>query len=647
MEQTTMLKHTETVLEFDKIKSLWSELALMQATKEKIMETMPCINESELLLLQNQTTEARDMLEKCGMPPIPSFTDVAPILDTARKEFHLSAEQLETIGTAFTAVRRLREYLNRGKSYGFSLAYYEENLDPCEDVASFISQQIRNGRVDDHASNLLFSIRRELEVQDAKMREKVNQIIHSNKKYMADSFVAMRNGHMCVPVKAEYRSQIAGSVMDKSATGGTIFIEPAAISQHYNKIQMLKIEEENEELRICYELTAMLLEKEDSIVQNIKTVELLDFAFSKGKLSLNYGGIKPHINTLRNIHLSEARHPLLAKERCVPISFDVGGDVRGIVITGPNTGGKTVTIKTVSLCCLMAQCGLHVPCKEADISMNANILCDIGDGQNLADNLSTFSAHLKNILQILDYVSEESLVVLDELGSGTDPTEGMGIAIAVLKELKKSGSLFLVTTHYPEVKQYADSDAVIVNARMDFDKETLTPLYKLIIGESGESCAFSIAKRLGMPDAMIADAAAAAYGEDYQRHLPEQECYDSIQAPAKKQKLPHSKIIKKEEPKKKGSKRAKQFRLGDSVMIYPDKKIGIVCKTADDKGMLRVQLQGRKIWINHKRLKLHVAAAELYPEDYDFSILFDSVEHRKLRHQMERKYTEGTIAMTE
>lgn len=641
-----MLQHTETVLEFDKIKNMWSDLALMQATKQKILKTTLCVGESELLLLQKQTTEAREMLERCGIPPVPSFADVEKMMDTAKKEFHLSAGQLETMGTAFTAVRRLGEYLNRCKGYGFSLAYYEENLDSCEGVSSLIGQQIRNGRVDDHASNALCSIRRELEVQDGKMREKINQIMHSNKKYMADSFVAMRNGRMCVPVKAEYRTHIAGSVMDKSATGSTIFIEPAAISHYYDKIQMLKLDEENEELRICYELTALLLEKEDSILQNIKTVELLDFAFSKGKLSLEYNGIQPHINTSRSIHLSEARHPLLGKECCVPITFDLGGDTRGIIITGPNTGGKTVTIKTVALCCLMAQCGLHVPCGEADICMNANILCDIGDGQNLTDNLSTFSAHLKNIMQIMNYVGKESLVILDELGSGTDPTEGMGIAIAVLKELEKSEGLFLVTTHYPEVKQYADSEAAIANARMDFDKETLTPLYRLIIGESGESCAFSIAKRLGMPDDMLVNAAVAAYGEDYRRHLPELPCHD-IQVPAKKQHPGYPKVVKKTEPKRQLSARARQFQLGDSVMVYPDKKIGIVCKTADEKGMLRVQLPGRKIWINHKRIKLHVAAAELYPDDYDFSILFDSVEHRKLRHQMERKYVEGAIVESE
>lgn len=641
------MNHTEAILEFDKIKNIWAGLAFMDTTKKRILETTPCLSESEVLHSQRQTTEARDMLEKCGMPPIPAFTDILQIMETAQKEFHLSAGQLETIGNNFIAIRRLKDYLNRCKRYEFSLAYYEENLDSCDEAALLISRQIRNGAVDDHASNVLFSIRRDLEMQDAKMREKANQIIRSNKKYVADSFVVMRNGHLCIPVKAEYRTQIAGSVMDKSATGSTVFIEPAVISNYYDSIQLLKIDEENEELRICYTLTAMILEKADQIAQNLKTVELLDFAFSKGKLSLEYHGIQPCINTSRKIHLVEARHPLLDKEKCVPISFDIGGDIRGIIITGPNTGGKTVTIKTVALCCMMSQCGLHVPCKEADICMNSNILCDIGDGQNLADNLSTFSAHLRNILQILNRVNEESLVVLDELGSGTDPTEGMGIAIAVLEELKKSNGLFLVTTHYPEVKQFAEADDAIINARMDFDRETLTPLYRLIIGESGESCAFSIAKRLGMPDGMLVDAAVAAYGDNYRIHLPEGTA-DGVQlSAAGKRKLPAAKVIKKAKAKEKSNSQARQFRLGDSVMVYPDKKIGIVCKTADEKGVLRVQLPDRKIWINHKRIKLHVAADRLYPEDYDFSIIFDSVENRKLRHQMDRKYVEETLTETE
>lgn len=511
-------------------------------------------------------------------------------------------------------------------------------------------QQIRNGAVTDRASSLLLSIRRDLELQDSKMRDKINHLIRSNKNYVTDSFVVMRNGHMCIPVKAEYRNKIEGSVMDKSSTGSTIFIEPSIIRNYYDNIQLLKIDEENEERRICYTLTAMLLEHADVILQNLETVERLDFAFSKGKLSLEYRGIEPGINTSRHICLTDARHPLMDKERCVPVSFEIGKGINGIIITGPNTGGKTATIKTVALCCLMSQCGLHVPCREADICMNADILCDIGDGQNLTDNLSTFSSHLKNILGIIKTVGKESLVVLDELGSGTDPTEGAGIAIAVLKELKESNCLFLVTTHYPEVKQFAETDDTIVNARMDFDRETLAPLYKLIIGESGESCAFSIARRLGMPDTMLINAAKASYGDHYEKHLPLKigKANSHSVPSAQTGQIPSSpSIIKKKKAKGSVNSRAKQFQLGDSVMVYPDKKIGIVCQTANDKGVLRVQLPDKKIWINHKRLKLHVAATELYPEDYDFSIIFDSVENRKLRHQMERKYTGETLIETE
>ena len=365
-------------------------------------------------------------------------------------------------------------------------------------------------------------------------------------------------------------------------------------------------------------------------------IERLDFIFSKGKLSIDMDAIEPTINTERRIQLMEARHPLMDKNTAVPLQFEVGEKVRGIVITGPNTGGKTVAIKTVMLNCIMAQCGLHVTCKQADICMNSSYLCDIGDGQNLSENLSTFSAHITNVLEVLSEANKDSFVIMDELGSGTDPTEGMGIAIAILEELKKSGAIFLVTTHYPEVKEYADQTEGIINARMVFNKETLRPTYQMVIGEAGESCAFYIADRLGMPDEMLKVAIRAAYGEDAVT------CY-SFQKP-------ESKIIKKSTAKISKTKTGKnnaelstRYNIGDSVMIYPEKKIGIVCAPINEKGVLRVQLPNKKIWINHKRVKLHVAASELYPEDYDFSIIFDTVENRKKRHDMQRKYTDAII----
>ena len=268
--------------------------------------------------------------------------------------------------------------------------------------------------------------------------------------------------------------------------------------------------------------------------------------------------------------------------------------------------------------------------------MNSNILCDIGDGQNLSENLSTFSAHIKNVLDILKRVNKESLVIMDELGSGTDPQEGMGIAVAILEELKKSNALFLVTTHYPEVKNYAERENSIVNARMTFDAENLQPLYQMVIGEAGESCALHIAKRLGMPSYMLVRAAKEAYGA-----VPQELCFVDVDYA---EKINSPKIIKQKKAKK---KKEIQLNRGDSVMIYPDKKVGIVCMEANDKGVLKVQLQGKKIWINYKRVKLLVPASELYPEDYDFSIIFDSVENRKLRHDMERKYVDSKISLEE
>lgn len=417
-------------------------------------------------------------------------------------------------------------------------------------------------------------------------------------------------------------------------------MEPVSISRYYEEIQLLKISEENEVYRILYTLTAMTADRSEVLRNNINMIEKLDFIFSKGKLSMDLDGVEPSINLERKIILKNARHPLMDRAINVPLQFSVGTGVSGIVITGPNTGGKTVAIKTVMLNCMMAQCGLHVTCENADICMNSSYLCDIGDGQNLEENLSTFSSHIKNVLEVLQNADRDSFVIMDELGSGTDPAEGMGIAIAILEELKRTGCLFLVTTHYPEVKEYAKHTESIVNARMTFDQETLQPTYQMIIGEAGESCAFYIADRLGMPKEMLQTAVRYAYGES---------AVSKYQFRNEKNNLEHhrSNKIRKTVKNKKDIKLQEKFRRGDSVMVFPDKKIGIVCEPMNDKGVLRVQMPDKKIWINHKRVRLQVAASELYPEDYDFSIIFDTVENRKKRHDMERKYTEEQIEYSE
>lgn len=627
----------EKYVEFDRIKEMWRKLAVTAGAGEKIQEAAVCLNEGELRKLLKDTADGRELIEKLGMPPLQNLEEIKEVLNVADKGDCLSPHMLERVEGVLAVTKRLKDYLKRGKAYGNSLAYYEENLDAGEQLREEISRQIRNGMVDDYASKELSRIRKQIVKCQEQMKQKAEQIISSNKECMADSYCTQRNGRICVPVKKEYKLKIAGSVIDKSATGSTFFIEPAGVARYYEELQSLRLEEENEVYCILYTLTAGVAEAAPCIRENIVMMEKLDFIFSKGKLSIDLKGTAPSINTENRIVLKNARHPLMDPETNVPLQLELGGQVQGIVITGPNTGGKTVALKTVMLNCIMAQCGLHITCEEADIGMRSSYLGDIGDGQSIEENLSTFSAHIKNVLEILSEVNRDSLVIMDELGSGTDPAEGMGIAVAILEELKKSGALFLATTHYPEVKEYADRTPKLLNARMTFDRESLQPTYQLVLGEAGQSCAFYIADRLGMPVEMLRTAIREAYGEQ----AVEKYHFQNQQAALTKRNTAQ---ICKTRRAGAGAALSTKYKRGDSVMIYPDKKIGIVCEPVNEKGILRVQLPGRKIWINHKRVKLHVAAEQLYPEDYDFSILFETVRDRKVRHDMERKYTEEVIS---
>lgn len=630
----------EKQIEFDRIKEKWMELAITDQAKEQIRTVSFCLSEMELRKRLKDTTDSRLLMEQIGMPPLQNVSEIKEILVIAEKGGCLTPYQLEQVEKVLAAVRRLRDYLTRGRGSGNSLAYYDENLYTVEELREEIGRQIRGQEVDDYASKELLQIRRQIVKCEEQMRQKAEQVLRSNKECMADNFCTLRNGRICVPVKKEYKFRIQGNTIDRSSTGNTFFIEPSGAAKYYEELTLLKSSEENEVCRILYMLTALTAESADLMKEDMRMIEKLDFIFSKGKLSIDLDASDPAINTDRRIVLKDARHPLMDKDVNVPLQFEVGERARGIVITGPNTGGKTVAIKTVMLNCIMAQCGLHVTCREADICMNSAYLCDIGDGQDITENLSTFSAHIRNVLKVLDEVNKDSFVIMDELGSGTDPAEGMGIAVAILEELKKSGAIFLVTTHYPEIKEYADKTEGVVNARMTFDRETLKPAYQMVIGEAGESCAFYIADRLGMPNEMLRTAVRAAYGEDALASYPFGE-EDTI---VKKRNTKKISRIKKS---KGNAGLTAKYNRGDSVMVYPDRKIGIVCEPVNEKGVLRVQMPGKKIWINHKRVKLHVAAEELYPEDYDFSIVFDTVANRKIRHDMERKYTDEVIMYQE
>ncbi len=675
-------------LEFDKILALLAERAVSQKVSERIKSLEPYMSEAEVSIHLSETTDARRIMEQHGTPPLSPMTDLDKMLSTLGKGIMLLPEQLGSIAQYLTACRRLKAYLKKAEVSAAVVAVFGNSIYELTELEDEINRAVRGSQIDDRASAKLTDIRRKLINAGDQIRAKLDSLLRNNKAWFSESFVSTRNGHYTLPVKKEYKNRMSGTVIDISQSGSTYFMEPSAARKLQEEMGLLHIEEENEIRRILYTLTAKVEENLPFINVNREAMETLDFIFSKAKLSIAMNAKPLPVQAERRISVTGGRHPLLNSETIVPLDIKVGSEVRGIVITGPNTGGKTVALKTIGLLSLMAQSGLHVPAEDGFFTMNNYILCDIGDGQSITENLSTFSSHMSNIIEILKTADDQSLVLLDELGSGTDPAEGMGLATAILEELAAKNCLFVATTHYPEIKEFAANTPGLTNARMAFDRRTLLPLYKLEIGEAGESCALYIAKRLGLPQHMLKRAAAASYGEIHRRRsrkIPEltgsliqnstfetsgklgtdndrlissqlAEESDEPDSISKTSGLnvadsepastnnPGAKRIKPQDTKKApDSPRYMRFDIGDSVIVYPQKLIGIVYRKANEKGEIGVQVKNHKLLVNHKRIKLHVAAKELYPDNYDFSIIFDSTATRKARHKMERKHDPNLV----
>jgi len=648
------MNHFQT-LEFNEILNRLSECAVSSAAKERCLAVIPATTIAEAQRLTTQTSEAKKIMEQAGSPPIAVMTELEKIIGLINVDAMLLPEQIGNVAAFLTSCGRMKTYLKKAESTATDIAFYGNSMLDLGDLAEEINRCLHNGQIDDRATPRLHDLRRSIERKGEQIKTKIESLLKTNRQYCADGFVAIRNNRYTMPVKKEYKNKIPGILVEISNTGGTCFIEPSAISKLQDELATLKIEEDNEVRTILYTLTALIEEDLPSIKMNMEAMETLDFVFAKAKLSISMKAAQIRLTEDREIRLLSARHPLLrpcggqsrpqmnefaapvskpdASSAPVPLDFALGGGTRGIIVTGPNTGGKTVAIKTVGLLSLMAQSGLHVPADErSSVCIFDSVWCDIGDGQSISQNLSTFSSHMTNIIDVLGKITERSLVLFDELGSGTDPAEGMGIATAILEELLAKNCLFTVTTHYPEIKDFAARTQNVTNARMAFNRENLMPLYKLEIGEAGESCALHIAERLGMPAHLLNRAREATYNTTTREAAPQKE--NTI--------LAVTPLDIEEEPEKITEiPRSQRFTIGDSVIVYPQKDIGIVYERANKKGEVGVQIKGKKLQVNHKRLKLKVAAAELYPDDYDFSIIFDTVETRKARHLMGRKHVEG------
>lgn len=424
-----------TTLEFDKILKQLADNALSEAVKP-LPCPCPIVKRSRSEKADGRNNTGKCMIERSGTPPLPSMAELGKVIDLIAIDAMLVPDQIMRVSSFLVSCRRMKAYLKKAEITGSNIAWYGGSLNELTELENEIDRCIRNDAVDDSASPQLQSIRRQIGITTDQIKGKLDALLKKNKSLFSESFVSVRNGHYTLPVKREHKNDVAGTVIDLSQTGGTCFIEPASVSKLRSELYALQIEEDSEVRRILYSLTALISDNLPTIKLNMETMETLDFLFAKGKLSLSMNASQVSMNTNGMIRMINARHPLLNPKSTVPLNFEAGGKTTGVVITGPNTGGKTVALKTVGLLSLMAQSGLHVPADpNSSFCMRNVVLCDIGDGQSIAENLSTFSSHIKNIIEILKQANYESLVLLDELGSGTDPAEGMGIAIAVLDEL--------------------------------------------------------------------------------------------------------------------------------------------------------------------------------------------------------------------
>lgn len=499
-------------LEYTKIRDRLSALALSPMGKEKCDELVPMHDIDAITREQKETTEAVNMSLKKGRLPLGGIKDIRTQLGRAEAGGVLGIEELMAVGDFLYVCRKVKNYAKQeNKADVFPvLEDYFEIVKTITNLEKEISRCIVNEQeISDDASSGLRTVRREIRNANGSIRDKLNTIIYSAayKNMLQDAVITIRNDRYCVPVRSEYQSSFPGMVHDRSNTGSTVFMEPTAVIQLNNKIKELQAKEKEEIEKILAMLSAMVAENVDVIEANINVIAHLDFIFAKSELSLKMNGAEPIFNTNGIIDIRKGRHPLLDEKKVVPIDINLGKDFNTLLITGPNTGGKTVALKTLGLFTLMGQAGLHIPAFDSSqLAVFDDVFADIGDEQSIEQSLSTFSAHMTNTVSIINSVTPNCLVLFDELGAGTDPTEGAALAMAIIQLLHKMNVRTAVTTHYSELKVYALSTEGVENACCEFDVETLRPTYRLLIGIPGKSNAFAISKKLGLPDYVIDSA---------------------------------------------------------------------------------------------------------------------------------------------
>jgi len=498
------------VLEFNKIKEKIKNYTVTSSAKSLVEELKPYETIFEVKNKLKETEEALDLLITKGSAPFEGLFDSMEGIERAKKGGVLSPGQLLRIGGMLRCSRRFKEYLQRREEEKPHeiLEDLVSILTPLKNLEDIIEMSILSeDEISDKASSSLYNIRRSIKEKVSSVRDKINSIVRANSKYLQDNLYTMRGDRYVLPVKAEYKGAVQGLVHDQSSTGATLYIEPISLVNLNNEIKELRLKEKAEIERILMDLSNRVLDNIEIVITNNKILTELDFIFAKAKYGSSINGINPEVNEDNSFDIIQGRHPLIDPKEVIPSDVYLGKDFTTLMITGPNTGGKTVTLKTVGLLHIMALSGILIPAKDSStIGFYTKIFADIGDEQSIEQSLSTFSSHMTNIVRILEQSDSNSLVLFDEIGSGTDPIEGAALAKAILDTLKERGSKIIATTHYSELKAYALKTSGIENASVEFDIETLRPTYRLLIGVPGKSNAFEISRRLGLNDDIILKA---------------------------------------------------------------------------------------------------------------------------------------------
>ena len=566
----------------------------------------------------DETTEGRKLLDLSYHIPLDGIFNIVPLVDNVEKGLVLEPSDLIMISDFFRGCRRIKKFMSDKSAYAEILSSYSQNITDLYYIEEEINSSIKGAIVDSNAIKELKKIRRRIDICEEKIRERLDKFLKSstNKKYIQEFFISKRKGRYTIPIKASYKNYVDGNVIEISSKGITAFIEPSTIAKYTSELEGLKVEETIEVYRILSVLTEKVFEKLREIRLNIEVISEYDMIFAKAKYSYTIGGMSPKLNNKGYIKIINGKYPMI--KNSIPLNFEVGDLYRGLIITGPNAGGKTVVLKTVGLLTLAVQSGFHIAVDDgSEMSIFENIFVDIGDNQSIENSLSTFSSHVKNLGKIIKESNNSSLLLFDEIGSGTEPNEGAALAISILEELYHKGAIIIASTHYGEIKDFSKKHPHFENAAMEFKKDTLEPLYKLSIGKSGASNALYISRKMGIPDKIIERTKSYLEKKDYNYTL-----------------IRDSKV--KKEKNTVINEKQYDYSVGDRIIILETKEKAIVYKEKDNFNNLVIFYNGEFREINSKRIKLDLKATELYPEDYDLNQLFVSYKERKLEHDIER-----------